>query len=94
MIVWNGRLPPPISLGWPATSEKPTPRFCRLMPVARDDDAGAEAHVVGLDQRHDHAVLVRGAEVDGAAARRIAGSEVLGTPGIDQPRARCEVSNW
>ena len=33
MIVWNGRLPPAISFGWPGTSEKPTPRFCRLMPV-------------------------------------------------------------
>ena len=33
MIVWKGRLPGATSLGCPASSEKPAPRFWRLMPV-------------------------------------------------------------
>ena len=34
---------------------------------ARDDDAGAEAHVVGLDEADHHAVAVGRAQVDRAA---------------------------
>ena len=33
MMVWNGRLPPPTSFGWPGSSVNPDPRFCRLIPV-------------------------------------------------------------
>ncbi|MCY1251787.1 hypothetical protein D9M72_656150 [compost metagenome] len=33
MMVWNGRLPPATALADLGSIEKPTPRFCRLMPV-------------------------------------------------------------
>ena len=34
MIVWNGRLPPATTFGWPRSSHvKPWPQFCRLTPV-------------------------------------------------------------
>ena len=33
MMVWNGRLPPSTTLADFGSIEKPTPRFCRLMPV-------------------------------------------------------------
>ena len=36
---------------------------------ARHDDAGAEAHVVRLDQRHHDAVLIRSRQIDRVAAR-------------------------
>ena len=32
MMVCIGRLPGPISLGWPLASEKQAPRFCSTMP--------------------------------------------------------------
>ena len=34
MIVWNGRRPAAIRLGWPSCSVKPAPRLCSAMPVS------------------------------------------------------------
>ena len=31
--VWGGRRPGAYSAGWPSSTEKPSPRLCRLMPV-------------------------------------------------------------
>ena len=58
---------------------------------ARHDDAGAEAHVVRLDQRHHHAARVGGGEVHGAALGRGAVAEVLGFLHVEELGARLEV---
>ena len=33
MMVWRGRLPGPMQLGWAGSVTKQAPRFCRAMPV-------------------------------------------------------------
>ena len=72
MIVWKGRLPGASAFGWPGSRVKPSPRFCSAMPVPGTTMPRAEAHVVRLDVADHHAVAVGGAEVDRAAARRLA----------------------
>ena len=53
---------------------------------AGHDDAGAEAHEIRLDERHHHAVRIRGGEVDRAARlRRAIGGEAGPAP-VDQAR--------
>ena len=43
MIVWNGRRPGAIRLGWPSSSVKPAPRLCSAIPVSPTVHARAEA---------------------------------------------------
>ena len=50
---------------------------------ARNDNARAKAHVIGLYQRHHHAALVGGCKIHGPAGRRRAVTVVLRTHRID-----------
>jgi len=79
-------------VGVPGPQRKTGPAILQADAGSRDHDARAEAHVIRLDQRHHHAVLVGGAQVDGAAFGRLAGAEVLRVRRVDFPRARGEVS--
>ena len=90
MMVWNGRLPGATHVrARPGRALKPWPRFCSETPQPGTTHAGAEAHVVALDEADHHAALVGGGEVDRAAARRVAGAEVLRPLRVDQlARAR------
>ena len=92
MMVWNGRFFGPTSLGWPLVVTKPAGAVLQRNAGARHDDARAEAGVVRLDQRHHHAGLVGGAEIDRAAVLGHAGAEVLGLLRIDQLGAALEVA--
>ena len=55
--------PGPTSAGWPSTSEKPTPRLCRKMPVDGSNRCEPKSERVGLGQRHPEPVPVDGAQV-------------------------------
>src|SRR5690348_6344629 len=59
---------------------------------SRHDNAGTEAHVVRLNQRHHHPTLVSCSEVDGATRRRRAVTEVLRTGAVDQTCSRGEIA--
>ncbi len=54
-------------------------------------DAGAEAHVIGLDERKHHPFLVGGGEVDGAALLRHARPHDLGAFHVDRFGALREI---
>ena len=77
--------------GLPASSVKAVAAVLHRHAPPRHDDAGAEAHVVALDEAHHHAALVGGGEIDRAALDRVAGAEALRALRIDQPRAAGEV---
>ena len=70
MMVWYGRFPGAMRLGWPLVQREVVAAVLQRDPRPRHDDAAPEARVVGLDERDHHAVAVGGAEVDRAAARR------------------------
>ena len=57
----------------------------------RLDAAGAEAHVVALDEADHHPVLVGRRQIDGAALDRVAGAEVLRLLHVDQTGAALQV---
>src|SRR4030095_16451445 len=56
-----------------------------------NDDAGAESHVVRLDQRHHHPGCVGRAQVNRSAGGRLAGAEVLRALPIDEAGAGGEI---
>jgi len=58
---------------------------------AGDDDAGAEAHVVGLDERHHIAGGIGGGEQDRSTGFGRAVSRIAGAGGIDQGGALADV---
>src|SRR5581483_5451306 len=62
-----------------------------LQRDAVDHHAGAEAHVVRLDERDHHAARIGSGEIDRAALGRRAVAEKLRPARIDQPGARAQV---
>src|SRR6185503_16255075 len=63
-----------------------------LQRDAIDHHARAEAHEVGLDERHHHAGRVGRGEVHGAALRRLARPEILRALRVDQLRPFLQVA--
>src|ERR1700686_1530102 len=61
--------------------------------AARDHDAGSKSHVIRLYERHHHAALVGGGEVDRPRRRRQAMPEVLSAGTVDQSRAAREIAS-
>src|SRR5262249_24529833 len=71
----------------PSSERKAGAAILQADAGARHDDAGAEAHVVRLDERDHHAVRVRRGEIDRSGARRRAVLEILRALAIDQTGA-------
>ena len=78
MIVWNGRLPGSSRLAWFSSSENRRAAVLDGEAEVGRGQAGAEAEVVALDERHAVAVLVHHAQVDRVrlAELRVAGCDV------------------
>ena len=74
-----------------ALEREPDTAILQADAGTRNDDARAESHVVRLDQRHHHPGCVGGAQVNGAAVRRLARAEILRALRIDQAGARREI---
>ncbi len=91
MMVWNGRLPGATQFGTRRVEREAVTAVLHRHAPARNDDARAETHVVALDEAHHHAALVGGAQVDRAAARRVAGREHLRARRVDQLRPAREI---
>ena len=91
MMVWNGRLPGPTTLGLSRVEREAVAAVLQADAVLGHDHAGAEAHVVALDEADHHAALVGRGEVDRAALGRRAGAEGLRALRVDQARALLQV---
>ncbi len=86
MMVWNGRLFGPDLVGV-AFGEHEAGAAILQADAAGRDHAGAETHVVGLDEAHHHAIFIGGGEVDRAAFFRCTGLEVGRLFHVDEFRA-------
>ena len=73
-MVWYGRLPGARRVGMPFLQREIVAAIVQGEAPAGGDDAGAEAHIIAVDQRAGVAVPVDDAEVDGVRPLRLSGN--------------------